>query len=381
MMKRARRLWLNLHLTLGITVGALFVLLGLTGSLLTFYQEVDRLLNPEIRSIGVEKRPKSIQAIADKIKQDHPDRPNSWRIEMPLSDDASFTLRYYHPKETAGKTFAPLMVTLDPSTLQETSCRFWGDYFVTWVYDLHYTLLLDQNGKTIVGLSGLVIVISLASGVYLWWPSRRRLITSLLPFLRPGPVRMTYDLHTRGGLYGLVILLGLALTGTGLALPHQSRFLLSYVTSVEDLPRPSVRATSIGVPVIDLDQAIAVASEIFPGAELRWVETGGGDGKPISIRFHQPHEPSRRFPKSQVWIDPYSGEVLAVWDPENGPMGNSVLDWLHPLHNGEAFGIIGRWVVFVIGLLPSLLFATGLLRWRQKRISKNLNMVFSKEKR
>ncbi len=366
-MKRARRLWLNLHLFLGITVGALFALLGVTGSLLTFYQEIDRTLNSEIRPIRVDLQPKSIQAIADRIKRYHPDRLNSWRIEMPLSEDAPIALRYYRPEETLGRTFAPLMVTLDPSTLQETSYRFWGDYFVTWVYDFHYTLLLDQNGKAIVGFSGLFILVSLLSGIYLWWPSRKRFLIALLPLLRSGLVRKTYDVHTRGGVYGLILLVVLALTGIGLAFPNQTRFVLSNFTSIEEMPRPGVGEIVSGKPVIDLDQAVEIARDIFPRAELRWIETAGREGNPISIRFHQPDEPGRRFPKTQVWIDPHSGQVLAVWDPENSPRGNALLDWLHPLHNGEAFGVIGRWVVFVSGFLPSLLFITGLLRWRQKR--------------
>lgn len=366
-MKLVRRLWLNIHLALGMTVGVLFTLLGLTGSLLTFYLEVDRTLNPEIRPIGNERKQPSIQAIADRIKLNHPERLNSWRIEMPSSKDVPITLRYYRPDETAGRTFAPLIVTLDPATLQETSHRFWGDYFVTWVYDLHYSLLLDQSGRTIVGLSGLIILISLVSGIYLWWPSKKRFVASLLPGLRLGAVRKTYDLHTRAGLYGFVILFGLVLTGAGLVFPCQSRVLLSQFTSVHEMQRTSARETGVGKPTINLDQAVEIARDIFPEAELRWIETSGREGNAISVRFHQPNEPGRRFPKTQIWIDPYSGEVMSVWDPENAPKGNVILDWLHPLHNGEAFGLTGRWIVFVSGFLPAFLFITGLIRWRQKR--------------
>ncbi len=369
-MKRARRLWLNVHLSLGITVGVLFALLGLTGSVLTFYQEIDRTLNAEIRPSGSPNKPPSIQAIADRIKHNYPDRKKSWRIEMPMSADAPIALRYYRPHETAGKTFAPLMVTLDPVTLQESSYRFWGDYFVTWIYDLHYALLLDQTGKTIVGLSGLVILFLLLSGIYLWWPSARRFASSLLPILRPGAVRKTYDLHTRAGVYGLVILVVIALTGTGLAFPQPTRSLLENFAAVEAAPRPAFMPAAAGQPVIDLDQAVDIAREIFPDAELRWIETAGEEGNPISVRFHQRTEPGRRFAKTQVWIDPHTAEVLAVWDPDKAPKANGFLEWLHPLHNGEAFGAAGRWIVFLSGLLPALLCITGWMRWRQKKHAK-----------
>ena len=38
----------RLHLWLGLSVGAMFVVLGLTGSALVFYEAIDALLHPEI---------------------------------------------------------------------------------------------------------------------------------------------------------------------------------------------------------------------------------------------------------------------------------------------------------------------------------------------
>ena len=80
-----------------------------------------------------------------------------------------------------------------------------------------------------------------------------------------------------------------------------------------------------------------------------------------------PGEPSRRFPRSNVWIDPYTGRVLAVRDERRDSGGDTVLAWLHPLHGGEALGLAGRWLVFVSGLLPAVLFGTGVWRWAIRR--------------
>ena len=46
-MKNARRLWLSIHLYLGLSIGALLVLLGLTGSILVFYLDIDQIINPQ----------------------------------------------------------------------------------------------------------------------------------------------------------------------------------------------------------------------------------------------------------------------------------------------------------------------------------------------
>ena len=90
------------------------------------------------------------------------------------------------------------------------------------------------------------------------------------------------------------------------------------------------------------------------------------------LRMKQAGEPSDRFPKTYVWIDQYSGKVIGVRDALKVPYGDVFFDWLHPLHNGEALGLFGRWIVFGIGLIPVFLWITGLVRWRHKIIARNV---------
>ena len=53
---RARRAWLRLHRLLGLGLGAAFVLLGLSGSLLVFYVEIDRMVEPTLRLPALKQR-------------------------------------------------------------------------------------------------------------------------------------------------------------------------------------------------------------------------------------------------------------------------------------------------------------------------------------
>ena len=160
-MKRARRWWLNLHLCLGLALGVVFALLGVTGSVLAFYPEIDRALNPELRPSTSLTRDVSVQAVTNQLRRLHPERDGGWRIELPLDDSTLITARSARLSEREGRSFSPLMLTLDPVTLERTSHRVWGDYLMTWIYDLHYTLLLDATGKLIVGTVGLVMLLQL----------------------------------------------------------------------------------------------------------------------------------------------------------------------------------------------------------------------------
>lgn len=158
-MRKARQLWLDIHTYLGLSIGLLLVLLGLTGSILVFYLQFDIWLNPDIEAVSTAPV-RQQQAVFDRLHQQFPTRTDSWRIEQPLHSGWPIMARYYTPVETRDLMFAPLMVTLDPVTRDVTSERFWGEFAMTWIYNLHYTLLLDKNGKTFIGIIGLISLIS-----------------------------------------------------------------------------------------------------------------------------------------------------------------------------------------------------------------------------
>ena len=366
--RRLRHFWVQFHLWPGLLLGAVFALLGLTGSVLCFYPELDLWLNPAQQVTVSQPELPGVQRMVDALHAAYPAHHGAWRLEMPLSAGQPINARYYQPPETAGRGFAPLMLTLDPATLKVTSARYWGDYAMTWIYDLHYSLLLERPGRITVGVLGIVCLLSLFSGLYLWWPGRGQWLKALRLHIRRGTVRATYDWHTLAGVYGLVFLLGLAFTGVVLALPEYVRPLIEPLSplfktaEVHSEPRP-------GQPMIAADQAVSLAQAHFPQATLRWVETPKDALGVFRVNLWQPGEPGFRFPRTHVWIDAYSGDVLAIRDPrdpQRQSAGDTFLDWQHPLHNGEAFGLPGRILACIAGLLPTLLWVTGLMRWLHK---------------
>lgn len=370
MIHRFRRAALKIHLWSGLLLGAWFVLLGLTGSALAFYLEIDEALNPRIALSAPMAPPPSVDAIHQALRTAYPQRDGPWRIEMPMAPDMPVMARYNKPAESAGRHFAPLLVTLAPDTLRITSSRLWGDTAMTWIYDLHYTLLLGEPGLILVGIVGLVNAVMLLTGIWLWWPSKARLWAALRILPRPGAIRRTYDLHVTGGIYTFLLLIALALTGSALALPEQARAILAPWTSPQAMPE--VDSDPDADAALSLDEAVAIAKQRFPDAELRWIETSGTLGTPIALRLHQPFEPSRRFPQSRIWLDPVTGSILDVTDPQENRVGDTIMQWLHPLHNGEALGMAGRCLVCLMGFVPLLLFVTGILRWKQKARARKL---------
>jgi uncharacterized iron-regulated membrane protein len=70
-------------------------------------------------------------------------------------------------------------------------------------------------------------------------------------------------------------------------------------------------------------------------------------------------------------LDQYIGGVLAVDDPKRNGMGDTMLNRVVPIHDGKAFGMVGRVWVMLLGPGPSVMMVTGFMLWRQKRTARN----------
>ena len=365
-----RRFLVVVHLYLGIFFGLFFAILGLSGSVLVFYPEIDRLLNPEL--IQRVQQPAEIryQAVFDQLRRHYPQRRGAWRIEVPREPDQPVFARYLKPEEKDPTQFAPMVVALNPRTLEVINSRFWGDDPMTWIYDLHYSLQVGTSGKLLVGAIGLIFLMTLLIGVFLWLPRGRNRLGKTLPKVRSGSVKTIYDLHTYSGAYGAVLLVVLIVTGVGLATPQWISPVVEQFSHRRSEPVPESVLPEKETSRVSVDRAIEAAYAKFPLADLRWIQSPVSATDVYFLRLKQPGEPSDRFPKTYVWIDQFSADVISFRDPLKAPAADVFFDWLHPLHNGEAFGFFGRLMVFFVGMLPLFLFVTGIWRWRQKVRSK-----------
>lgn len=367
-----RRYLLKVHLYLGLILGGAFALLGLTGSFLVFYPEIDRGLNPELVNPSAMHSPPSVQAWFDHLHAQFPERKGAWRIEIPRSSDQVVFARYLKPEETDPNIFKPMVVALDPNSGAVLNARMWGDYLVTWVYDLHYALLMGKSGTVLVSLLGMALLVSVLLGVYLWLPRGKQRFVKAIPKVRSGSKKAIYDIHSYTGAYGAVLLLLMIVTGVGLATPQWVEPLVNLFSVRMDKQTVYSSVPMPGTKRITADQAVSVGLAVFPTAKLRWIEAPIKVEDVYVLRLQQPAEPSQRFPKTFVWIDQFSGQVLASRDALKVNSGDAFFDWLHPLHNGEALGLTGRILAFVSGLLPLALFLTGWIRFRQKRNAKGI---------
>jgi uncharacterized iron-regulated membrane protein len=119
---------------------------------------------------------------------------------------------------------------------------------------------------------------------------------------------------------------------------------------------------------VPVDDVLARGPEHFPGSRVVWIRVPGSATQTYDLQIRQAGAPMTRFPRTHLFIDQYTNRILTVYDPKRDGAGDTVLNWLVPLHDGKAFGMAGRVIVMVLGLVPSVMFVTGFMRWRQKRV-------------
>jgi uncharacterized iron-regulated membrane protein len=366
--RRGRAAWLKLHLLLALGAGFLFALLGLTGSLGIYREDIDALLNPRLAIDHPEGGYQSLDKIIAAVRAAHPDRHGAWTLEMPRSPRGMVTVWFEKPRETYFKWYAPLMVSVNPYTAEVVASRFWGSTFTTWLLDLHSHLLLGLSGRKAVGILGLLLMCSAGSGLYLWWPGVKGLPKALTVRRQFGMLRFATDLHRITGFLSAVAILTLAGTGFLLAYPKLAETLTGAAGMGHGETDGSIVSTAVpNDHPLGLEGAEFIARAPFPNAELRRISTPAGDSGVFEIHFRQDNEINQRHPFTTVWVDRWSGHILEVRDPARFTARQTAAAWLWPLHSGEALGPAGRLLWFLAGQALFFLYLSGLFRWLCRR--------------
>lgn len=364
-----RRLWLRIHLYLGLFGGGLFVLMSLTGSFLVFYKAIDEWLNPALLTTNGAGPYKPLTEVLVTAQTAAP--PGGWLDSLELPSREREVVKAWHKVPTDQlDQFRWYQVTIDPYTGAVLSRdREWGGYLVSFIYELHQSLLLDGLGETIVGFIAIFLLLSVGTGLSLWWPRLGRLCQAFTFSKNGSVIRRHYDWHKLTGAYGAIVLTVLAFTGLYLAFPAYVIPLVSVFSPVDDASHESeVQSHPIsGQSALSVEQAVGLAQSLFQNGAITYIGIPHEPTDAYEMTMRRPGDVRASTGNSEVWLDQYSGAVLKVHDWRTFTAGETFVAWLFPLHNGEAFGLIGRWIVFIAGFVPLVLYVTALRMWWLKR--------------
>ena len=357
---RVRILVRRVHLWLGLSLGLLFAVLGLTGSALVFYTGIDAALHPAVEAGQTDPAPGLDAPVWDRAlatgRSRWPGAHGKWTFEI-TGEGGTIPARYYPEPGHHGDRE---MLWFSPDGARIVRAEPWGGYLMSWIYELHMQLLAGEIGHQLVGWSGVAMLLLLVSGVAAWWPRGRW--RKALAFKRDAaPIRRLRDLHKVSGLWSMALLFVLVATGVLLALPAVTQMLLAPAAIAA--PNP----VAVGGRPITIVRALAAAHRALPEGRIVFVDVPGARAAPIRVRVQLPGDPQRRFPGSYVFVDRFSGRVLAVHDVRHAGAGNALAKWIRPLHDGSIGGMATRILAVVLGFVPSLLLVTGTLHWLRRR--------------
>lgn len=367
-----RRVWLRLHLYLGLSVGALLVVVGLSGSALVFMNELDAWLNPDLLTVtapsengAVHQSMAEIVAAAERVVEAN---SRILAIMGPHSSEGVFSISFEQPDETQQRVF------VDPYRATVTGVRNFRThevipaYLIDAIFQFHFTLLSGEIGQTIVAIGALLLLISIVTGLILWWPLTSQWRQAFAIRFPTNPVRFMFDVHKTFSLYTCLVLGAVLVSGVSMNLNKPFvRVIQWFSPTTRDAPARLLSSPAAGSTPIGAVEAWEIATSRYPGGELYGIFPPSMPTGVYLVSYRRVPGLSRFWSERWIAIDQYSGEVLDVHAPDTRrTAGETFLAWQWPLHSGQAFGMAGRLLVLAGGLASLVIYVTGVLMWWRK---------------
>ncbi|MDO7835572.1 PepSY-associated TM helix domain-containing protein [Sphingobium sp. HBC34] len=407
---RFHTLSVKVHRYLGLLLAIFLILIAGTGSIIAFYDDLERSFNARMRVVTPQAGGWTIHdalAIREKLEAQDP-RSHLFSLQFPQKADESLFSRVMPAiNPDSGEPYAIDYdeVFANPYTGERLGQRIIGEATLqssglfSFIYYLHYALILPLGlGTLLMGSLGLAWALESMVGFYLTLPAKvkpaktgrkprsfvRRWSTSWKISAGAHGARRMLDIHRASGLWLWPLLLIFAVSGFALNLggPYAgfvSRF-VDYVHFQEKPPRDPL-AQPLVRPPIDWFKAAELGQSYF---RQQAKAQGFTLGKPASIDYRRdlglyffsmhtsrdlldaqgnPTETNSPATTATIAIDARDGRFLGLQLPTGQRAGNTMTSWLMALHVTAIGGRPWQIAVSAFGLLVVTLSSTGLLLW------------------
>lgn len=372
-----RRLVGWLHLWLGLGSGLVIFIVCLTGALYTFQKEVNDTLEPWR---FVEAQEASFASPSQLLDTALVYMPNHQPTGLTYEGKTGAAAVGFHHQDNGSPNFTAVFMNpytgkfiTKRSILKEDGEK--GFDFFSFVREGHQYLWLPREiGKYVVNIATFIFVVSLVTGFILWWPKRWKRVYLRSAFTinwRSPWKKLNYDLHNVVGFYTLIFTLILALSGLimGLNWVSDSVYFLASGGNKAQSEFPQSVIPETGNRKIDSNRAIdKVWKQVMTKEEgrIKGMYLGpdlSSDTAPIVIWVY--HNAGSFYDRSTYYFDQYSLRRIhtAQDNFEDAAFADKMMMINEDIHTGVAFGLIGKIVTFIAGLIGASLPITGVIFW------------------
>lgn len=368
-----RKLWLcralfQIHLWLGVLLSLYVIVIGLSGSILVFQEEIRRASMPH--AVLDPNNVAPIDSVIAQVQRSVPGQRVTY-VGQPQPENPWWTV---YVENARGKTD---IVYADAATGAPYKQR--GRLLIDFVLDLHIFLLAGPKGYVANCLAGGGLLVLAITGCVLWWPGVKLWTRGFFVSLRHRWKRINYDAHNAVGIWTLLIVSWWGLTAIYFLVPYKIGAVVNAISPLKGMMPPQTPEPKPGVEVASLETILAAAKSASPGF-LEGVGLADKPGGNITVYIDR-QKPGDFSHRDILTFDGHTGKLLTVWHyGDNRSAGDWFLWLMYPLHFGTLWGMTVKVVWSLLGLSLPILSVTGLLmywtrylgaRWRSLR-AKNI---------
>lgn len=356
-----------LHLWLGLISGIVIVIVSVTGAILTFEQELRALFQP-YQTVKEENRPFLAPSVLSKAVMDKYKFPSVAGVFYQGKGRSAIVPYYADPKRYA-------VINVNPYTAEILHYQVLDDDFYRIMIIGHYQLWLPRNiGKPVVAYATLIFVITLISGMVLWWPKKWTKTTAKASFYikyKAKFKRINYDLHNVLGFYSLLIALVLGLTGMvyGMKWFSDAVYYVGSGGQKEKTENAESDTTLTRVHLVPQEDVL-YKNLISKGTDLKqqWISITYPYGKKGAWGVGINPKPGTRYLENYKYYEQHSLKPLKSPDDYHKANGGDQLMRLnYDLHVGAIGGIWTKIIAFLVCVISATLPVTGFIIWIKKK--------------
>lgn len=370
------KIFRKIHLWLSVPFGIIITLICFSGAMLIFESEITRGIKRNVYYVqSVNDHPMPIGELMEIVKSTLPDSTSITGVTVFKDETRTYQVNLSKPRRSS--------IFIDQYSGEITG-RYERIKFFSTMFKLHRWLLDNANphgdgikvGKTLVGISTLMFIIALISGVVIWWPrARKNLLRSLSISLSKGWKGLWKGLHVAGGMYALIFVLAMALTGLTWSFDWY-RTAFYTVCGVEHTPRNLGQNVQTGK---SSGKRHGNGGEHRGRGGRRHSEFGRWQQVYDELKTQNPDVPQITVGQATAIVtlgttgntrasDRYefnrrSGELLPVTKYADANEADKLRGWIYSIHTGSLGGFITRILWFIAALLGASLPLTGYYIW------------------
>ena len=376
----------QIHWFLGISAGLILSLMGVTGAIYSYEQQILKAINQDSYTVQVPQQPKLSPAqLYQHFSQSNPEmKINSVTIAHDPSASSSVNI----VKEGAKRGYNMMVNPYTAEVLPEIK----GQEFFQFVQQLHRNLTVGPVGKQITGACTLMLIYFVLSGLYLRWPKRHSVKQWLAVKPKLKGRNFLWDLHAVVGTWVIIFYLVLACTG----LYWSYDWWRGGMFKVLGVERPQAQLQQKPAKLKEghgkqqagegREKAGLKPDQINHALTQSWTGFNQQVGRAYSsVTLNIPKKADGQLEVSFVDAEPqherarnkatYNYQRSTLIDVElyaDKKLNEKIMSSMLPVHRGSFFGPIYQFFVVIASLMMPLFFVTGWMLYLKRRKQKKL---------